>query len=503
MIGPGQQKIEPLALAGFAAIAAAVGALSVAVPVVFPWVFVALIGAGLLMYSAAKWEITIWTWFWVLSYGLLDWPQWRLEISGFFNMNVPRFIFIAAVLAFFLHFLLYRGGLKFNRRILWIMLFLVIYLASSASATGWVTQITAPHVRSAPYFRFLGSILLPFTMFFLVYNTTRRSRQIKIALLALTVYGWYAIYIGYLQFAALQGLEQARGLIWPEYINNADYGIHFDRARGAFRGASPQAMLLVLLFFVDWFLINRLKGPYRTALIVQAILVPPAIFFTGMRSSFVAFALCSIVWCIWGARRRFGKAKLILATLALVIAMATFWTQITRSERLTARRPIYARIVLVEQTWKIFSKNPIFGVGFGHFVDAQQELPSDPGSLSAAMTHGVLVQHNLFLNMAAETGIIGLVATIALFVAVFTQSLKLYRKLPDTAEGMLSRGLVVLFWVLMVNYLTDAMFRDTLWDVFVNGLFWSMAGLIVGFNRLLDPQTLDLPSHPVRSPVGG
>ncbi len=502
MIGTGNQKVDSLTLAGFAALAVAIAALSVHVPILFPWIFVALVGAGLLAFSAAKWEITIWTWFWVLSYGLLDWPQWRVEITGFFNMNVPRFVFIAAVLAFFLHFLLHRGGLRFDRRVMWIMAFLVVYLAASSSATGWVTQITEPKVRSAPYFRFLGSILLPFTMFFLVYNSTRRSAQIKIALLALTFYGWYALYIGYLQFAALQGMEQARGLIWPEYINNADFGIHFDRARGAFRGASPQAMLLVLLFYVDWFLVNRLKGPYRTALIVQAILIPPAIFFTGMRSSFVAFALCGIVWCIWGARRRFGKAKLLLATMALVIAVTTFWTQIKQSKRLTAPRPIYARLVLVQQTWDIFKDHPVFGVGFGHFVDAQQELPRDPASLAAGMTHGVLVQHNLFLNMAAETGLIGLVATIALFVAVFTQSLKLYRKLPATAHGLLSRGLVVLFWVLMVNYLTDAMFRDTLWDVFVNGLFWSLAGMIVGFNRLLEPQTLDLPARPVREPQG-
>jgi hypothetical protein len=58
---------------------------------------------------------------------------------------------------------------------------------------------------------------------------------------------------------------------------------------------------------------------------------------------------------------------------------------------------------------------------------------------------------------------------------------------------MLSREFVVLFWVAMGNYLCSAMFRDTLWDVFANASFWALAGLIAGYNRLLEPHPLDLP----------
>jgi O-antigen ligase len=107
-------------------------------------------------------------------------------------------------------------------------------------------------------------------------------------------------------------------------------------------------------------------------------------------------------------------------------------------------------------------------------------------------TSGVLVQHNLFLNMLAETGIVGLFGTILVFVLLFGQSRQLYRKLPVRASGDICREFVVLFWVLMVNYLTDAMFRDPLWEVFSNGLLWYFAGLVVCFNRLLDPQPVDL-----------
>ena len=117
---------------------------------------------------------------------------------------------------------------------------------------------------------------------------------------------------------------------------------------------------------------------------------------------------------------------------------------------------------------------------------------ADQASLVGA-TSGALVQHNLFLNLWAETGAIGLFLTVLVFVLLFGQSRQLYKKLPPNAVGDVSRDFVVLFWVILANYLSDAMFRDPLWDVFSNAMLWSLAGFVVCFNRLLEPQPLDLP----------
>ena len=144
------------------------------------------------------------------------------------------------------------------------------------------------------------------------------------------------------------------------------------------------------------------------------------------------------------------------------------------------------------QTWEVFQSQPIVGAGFGHFVDAQQRLKRDPASL-IGMSTGVVVQHNLLLNMAAETGAIGVIGVLLVAWLLYRQSTQLHRKLPPGATGDLSRDFVVLFWVAMINYGATAMFRDTFWDVFANGLFWSLAGLVVAYNRLLEPHPLDLP----------
>ena len=496
MLTLGRQKLDSLTLLICVAVISALTALClITTPIAIMWVVLAIAGAALMVYWAVRWEITVWAWLWVLSYGLLEWPEWRIVITGFFNLTVPRFVFVAAVLAFSLHMLLHRSRSGANRSILVAMAALVAYCAVSASMTGWLASVQIS--ATAPYFRFLGSICFPFIMFFLVARTIRSQKQILWALVLLSIYGWYALYIGYLQFASIIGLAQTRDFIWPSYINDPTYGIHFGRARGAFSGVGPQAILLVLLFYVDLFLIRRSRGLFRAALVIQAFLIPPAIFFTGLRSAFLSFGLCGILWCLGDRSKRFGRTKLAIAGLVLLLGVVSFWSNLLQSKRETGgiahMRPIYSRLVLAEQTWEMFKEQPIFGVGFGHFIDAQQNLERDPGSMGTYIG-GALGEHNLFLNMVAETGIVGFAGIVLIFILIFRHSRQLYRKLPETVEGYLSRGFVVLFWVAMVNYLTDAMFRDTLWDVFANGLFWCFAGLIAGYNRLLEPQRLDLPA---------
>ncbi len=493
------QRIDSIALGVLACLAAATAVVSSLLPPLLPWAFLALAGAGLLVYWAIKWEITVWAWMWVLSFGMLDRPFWVLQIEGFFNMTIPRLLFMAAAVAFVVHFALRRRIPRLRRPLLWAMAGLLACCAVSAHVAGWVAEDSP--LPTAPYFRFMGALLLPFTMFLLVYASTRRESQIAWALIPLTIYGWYALYIAYLQYAAIRGLGGARAFIFPAYINQPSwgptYGIHFDRARGAYTMCNPQAILLVTLFYADMFLIRRLRGTYRAALVVQAVLIPPAIFFTGLRSGYVAFLLAGAIWLLWGSRRRAGKSKLAVAVVTLTLIVAVFWSNLAGQQRATGgvaqKAPIIGRWVLAQRSWQIFKSSPLAGAGFGHYLAAEQQLWSDPAKLTRLGT-GLATPHNLLLVMAAETGIIGVTLTLAVLVLLFRESLLLYRKIPATAQGLLSRQFVVVFWAVGAAWLTDAMLVDPLWDVASSALFWSFAGLVVGFNRLLEPHGLDLPA---------
>lgn len=494
MLSPAQQKIDWLSWSAVLLLAAVAVGVGLFDPSLLPWALGAVTVAAGMVFWAARWDVTLCAWVWVLSYGLLDWPEWKIELVGFFNLTVPRIIFLLVMGIFALYFLLHHRRLHWDRGLYWIMLALLAYTALSASMTGWTSPTRG--VESSPYYRYLGSMLLPFVMFYLLCNCASQEKQIRRALILITVYGWYALYIGYLQYAAIHGATWARSFIWPAYINDPNFGIHFDRARGVFAGATPQAVLMVSLFYIDLYLIRKLRGLYRAALVVQAILVPPAVFFTLLRSAYVSFLLCGILWILLAERRRLRWLKLACLLLLVAVFVYASWDRLKSADRASGGvaqvSPIRSRFILVEQTWQILSEAPLLGVGFGHFVDKQMSMPRDPGKLSGEPT-GVLVQHNLFLNMLAETGLIGLFLTVLVFVLLWRQSYQLYRKIPPGARGDVCRDFVVLFWLLLANYLTDGMFRDPLWDVFTNAMLWSLAGLVVCFNRLLEPPLRDLP----------
>jgi O-antigen ligase len=494
MLTLGHQKTDWLSLGVVVILAAIAVGVGVFMPNLLPWSIGAMALASGMVFWAARWDITLWAWIWVFSYGLLDWPEWKIELAGFFNLTVPRIVFLVAMVAFGMYFLLHRRRLHFDRALYWMMLILLVYVGFSITSSGWTAMTSG--VESAPYYRFLGSMLLPFAMFYLMCNSCSNEKQIRRALLLISLYGWYALYIGYLQYAAINGVEWARSFIWPGYINDPEFGIHFDRARGVFRGATPQAVLMVSLFYVDLYLIRHIRGPYRAALMIQAILIPPAVFFTMLRSAYLAFLVCGVLWVVLSGRARFRALKFSGLMLIVIIGVFALWDRLSSTDRaaggVAQPAPIRSRIILVQQTWNIMAESPLLGVGFGHFVDKQQSMPRDPGELAGEPT-GVLVQHNLFLNMLAETGVIGFVLLVLVFVLLWRQSYQLYRKIPSDAHGDISRDFVILFWVILVNYLTDAMFRDPLWDVFTNAMLWSLAGVVVCFNRLLEPQPLDLP----------
>ena len=121
MLSIAEQKVDLLGLVVLAVVLAAAVAISVIFPALMPYSFVALVGVAVLVYWSIRWEIQMWAWLWVLSFGIVDRGLWRLELTGFFNLTIPRLIFIALISAYFIYFLMGRGRLRFDRALFWVM----------------------------------------------------------------------------------------------------------------------------------------------------------------------------------------------------------------------------------------------------------------------------------------------------------------------------------------------------------------------------------------------
>lgn len=110
------------------------------------------------------------------------------------------------------------------------------------------------------------------------------------------------------------------------------------------------------------------------------------------------------------------------------------------------------------------------GVGFGNYEPAygDYDLINWPYPLGHA--------HNYYLNLLAETGIVGLMAYLLLWTAVFTQSIRVVQKATWPDRGI-ALGLLAAWTALSVHHLVD--------KLYVNNIYIHL-GVMFGLLQLLN-----------------
>jgi len=112
------------------------------------------------------------------------------------------------------------------------------------------------------------------------------------------------------------------------------------------------------------------------------------------------------------------------------------------------------------------------GVGFGNYEPAYHHyaLINWPFPLGHA--------HNYYLNLLAETGVLGLAAYVGVWTAVFWQTIRLLYRLDNLPRGI-ALGLLAAFSALAVHHLVD--------KLYVNNIYIHL-GAMLGLLQLLDTQ---------------
>jgi O-antigen ligase len=80
--------------------------------------------------------------------------------------------------------------------------------------------------------------------------------------------------------------------------------------------------------------------------------------------------------------------------------------------------------------------------------------------------------HNLYLNVAAEQGLIGLTALAALMIALFAMTMRL-RRMPGVRDRALGRALLGVCVVVALHNLFDVTFLDPK----TSTLVWTLFGI--------------------------
>ncbi len=219
-----------------------------------------------------------------------------------------------------------------------------------------------------------------------------------------------------------------------------------------------------------------------------AAITTTALIMSWSRGAWLGFAAAMAVLIFFLPRRRlFGLLLLLLLLLTTLVAFQVDLVPATISSRLSSFaadldiRDVRGVQVTIENFadierlahWQsgidMARDNLFLGVGFGNYEPAYDEY----GLLN--WPHPLGHAHNYYLNLLAESGGIGLLTYIALWLVILIQAMKLLRTSSWLRRGM-ALGLLAAWVALSVHHLVD--------KLYVNNMYLFI-GVMLGLQQVL------------------
>lgn len=337
-----------------------------------------------------------------------------------------------------------------------------------------LTAIALASVAGQPFDHETWSVLaakfiVPFALFHaapLVFTDERHFRQFEI---------FGLVVLAYLSLMAIAFLVGARELIYPRFILDESLGHHADRARGPLLQAVANGVSLNMLGLLALHAYWR-KSVRGLKMLVLLASVPVAILATMTRAvwlSFVATVLAVIFLSKNRALRWFCASLLVAGGLALAIALGSTQFGGTVTDRLQERGPVDYREAVYAGGWEMFLQRPLTGWGF-------HQMPAELPRHVSGYHEKVLYPHNTYLELLVEHGIVGL----ALYLWLMWEVVRLARgKIPPAERnGFLNQNFHRLWPIVLAVYWLNAAAVVMSYQ-FVNGLLFTMAGMLAAQNR--------------------
>ena len=302
---------------------------------------------------------------------------------------------------------------------------------------------------------------------YLVAATTVRNRRVLAAL------------VGVLLLAAL--LEVGIGLLQVAFRIGPPHflaGGILMRAHGTFGQPNPYGGYLALILPIA--LAIALAAPRPGLKLLGwgiALAIGCGILFSLSRGAWLGtLAALSVVWLLESQRNRlravalaycgFTATLIVLilgvipeAILARVTDLFVYGSRLLQELRAGPNADNWAILERVSQWyagWRMFAENPFLGVGIGNYPKAYEvyALPGWPTGVGHA--------HNYYLNLAAEGGLLTLIAFLLFLGLAWRLAALTRRQAADTWERLLALGLLGSLAAFSAHSLVDSLFVHSL-----------------------------------------
>lgn len=221
---------------------------------------------------------------------------------------------------------------------------------------------------------------------------------------------------------------------------------------------------------------------------VSAVAMTLALLFSWSRGAWLSFgAGTAVLIFFWPRQRKVGMLMIGLGVIGLLAALQFNLIPVSLSERLVsftqdlrlgdvrgadindANYAVLERLAHWQAALDMARDRLWSGVGFGNYEPAYADyaLINWPDPLGHA--------HNYYLNLLAETGILGLLAYGVVWTAVFYQTIRALRQENWFLRGM-ALGLLAAWVALSVHHLTDKLYVN---NIYIHlGVMWGLLQLL-------------------------
>ena len=287
----------------------------------------------------------------------------------------------------------------------------------------------------------------------------------------------------YLSVTAVFEVLGISAVVFPRYIMDAGMVEFLGRGRGPYLNPIGNGVYINACLIATLLLWPHLDKKYRPLIVGAAILCCVGMLCTLTRSVWLGAGL-SVVAIValtvpWQYRVRVLVAAGILGVSAALLLGNDLLT-FKRDKHVSASEMAESaklRPILAAFAYEMFWDHPWMGVGFGqyqqHNIDYLTRRSFDLPMHRAAN----YVQHNTFLSLLTETGLLGVGAFSLLVCFWLADGWKLWH---DPSRFLWQRQLGLLSFVVLLSFLVNAMFHETSLIPMLNMLVFFLTGICTG-----------------------
>lgn len=370
----------------------------------------------------------------IVFFSFLHKPVWALYFAIFFVLLPPglitasisslanRLLTVAAIGIGLINILVKREKLFFSSSSLFMILFII-----------WatVTTVWAPNASEA--ITILQTYILRFFLFiFLICSLIRSESHLNGLLITLSISGILLLLLS-VGTVLLNGYKVGDRL---QVLGTNENGL----------GIS----LLVSMIGIIWLEASAQKRSKAIKLFLSGFFllgVMAVIGLSGSRGSAISFAITIILFLFFKQTRKWGVFGVLIAGIALLAIPTIFSTTISRFLGTSGDTVLGGREYLWPAAWKMINDHFFAGVGIGNGkFQVYTYLQSINAPTWTATTSEPL--HNPILAIWADTGLIGLLLYLGVFISAMVLFIKEYLRTRKIKKYFLSPYFPILFAVL-------------------------------------------------------